>query len=256
MNTRKSAQAFGLIIIGNEVLDGRVRDSHFVRFQELLRERSLQLAYSMILPDDPDLIDSQLRWAMARREPFFCCGGIGSTPDDYTRGCAARVNGVALEFHPEGVAILEEKWGKDVSLARLKMVEFPRGSALIPNPYNRIPGFTMGPGHYLPGFPEMAGPMAAWVLDTLYERGAARAARALVLPGAREADLVDIMEAFVAAHPDVSFSSLPRFVPGGTEVRLGVSGAPDAVESALRTLTAALEAGGVRFVPAEGPIAP
>jgi molybdopterin-biosynthesis enzyme MoeA-like protein len=247
METVETVSGFGLIIVGNEILDGRVKDLHFATAQKLLRERGLDLSYVQILPDDPEVIDVQLRWASARPQPYFCCGGIGSTPDDYTRGCAARVAGVPLEYHPEGLAILREKLGKDLNEGRKRLVEFPKGCVLIPNPFNRVPGFRMGNGHFLPGFPEMAAPMMAWILDTWYGRGAEKAVRTLLLPGAREGDLVGMMDRFVVAHPSLTFSSLPRFVGNGTEVRLGISGPPAAVEAGLRDLTAALSQAGANY---------
>jgi molybdopterin-biosynthesis enzyme MoeA-like protein len=242
---RKQCPAFGLIVIGNEVLDGRVRDRHVDTTRALLQERRLALAWTQILPDDPPVIDAQLAWAMARPEPFFCCGGIGATPDDHTRGCAARAARVPLEPHPEGVAILKERFGPDATPARLRMVEFPRGAGLIPNPVNRVPGFHIRNGYFLPGFPSMAQPMMQWVLDTAYAPGAERAAATLVLPGAREADMVDIMEAFIAAFPDLAFSSLPRFTDTGTEVRLGLAGPPPRVAAGLADLRRRLTAAGI-----------
>ena len=244
---RMAAAAFGLIVVGSEVLDGRRNDAHFDYARQLLRAHELELKYALIVPDDEVLLEAQLRWAMARREPFFCCGGIGATPDDLTRQCAARAAGVGLEFHPEGVAILERRWGKDATPARLRMVEFPAGSALVPNPFNQVPGFSIRNGYFVPGFPEMAHPMMAWVLETLYLSGEPRDSGALVLPGAREADLSDLMEAFVAAHPDVSFSSLPRYAPGGTELHLGVSGLRRRVGPAFADLQLRLSERGLMF---------
>jgi molybdopterin-biosynthesis enzyme MoeA-like protein len=226
-----------LFVIGNEILDGRRTDCHFAAAQRLLRERHHGLAYALYLPDDNEVIETQLRWAMARPEPFFSCGGIGSTPDDLTRGCAARAAGVGLELHPEGVEILKGRFGKEATPARLRMVEFPVGSVLIPNPVNQVPGFRIGRGHFVPGFPDMAASMMAWVLDNWYVPAPRKTSRAFTLPGAREADLVDLMEDFMAAHPAVSFSSLPRFTGTGTEVVLGLAGLPGEVERAARTLT-------------------
>jgi molybdopterin-biosynthesis enzyme MoeA-like protein len=240
MPPKPSPPGFGLIVIGTEILDGRVRDSHIDNTRRLLQERNHRLVYTMILTDEPDLIRDQFRWAMARPEPFFCCGGIGSTPDDYTRQCAAEAAGVALEHHQEGLGILKARFGAEANPARLRMVEFPRGAELIPNPVNQIPGFTIANGHFLPGFPSMALPMAAWVLDNGYAHGEERVTRTLVLPGAREGDLVGLMEAFTAAHPELGFSSLPHFVTGGTEVDLGLTGRPEEVEAGLADLTGRL----------------
>jgi molybdopterin-biosynthesis enzyme MoeA-like protein len=242
--------AFGLIVVGNEVLDGRVRDRHVENARQALAERSLNLAWVLVLPDDPELLTDQLRWAMAQAVPFFCCGGIGSTPDDHTRQCAARAADAPLEFHEEGVAILKERFGPDATPERLRMAEFPRGATLIPNPVNRVSGFRAGNGHFLPGFPCMARPMMEWVLANDYPQGAPRAAAALILPEAREADLVHLMDAFIAAHPALSFSSLPHYTQeGGTEVELGIAGLPEDVESGLRDLKNLLASNGVPFLP-------
>jgi len=172
---------FGLIIIGSEILDGRIQDKHFENTQRIMGERNHTLRYSMILVDDPVLILEKLKWAMKRPEPFFCCGGIGATPDDYTRQCAAKAAGVSLEFHEEGLEILRNRPGFEMTPSRMMMVEFPEGSVLVPNPVNQIPGFSIANGHFIPGFPSMAEPMTAWVLDTYFEAGKATVSRTLIL---------------------------------------------------------------------------
>ena len=247
MVNKSTPPGFGLIIIGSEILDGRVQDSHFENTKKLLFERNYPLIYSIIIIDDPVLIMEKLRWAIKRPEPFFCCGGIGSTPDDYTRQCAARAFNLPLEFHEEGVRILKERFGERAKGAVLQMVEFPKGSILIPNPFNQIPGFSIGKGYFLPGFPSMAGPMTAWVLDTYYNPGEKRISKTLILPGAREADLVEIMETFIKQHPLLKFSSLPRFVSKGTEVRLGIVGNEDGVEKGFEDLKAMLDVKGYQW---------
>lgn len=249
MAQKSTPPGFGLIVIGTEILDGRVKDSHFETIRRLLKARNHPLIYAMVVRDDPSLIRDKLTWAMARPEPFFCCGGIGATPDDYTRQCAAAAAGVPLDFHAEGLTILQERFGTEATPARLRMVEFPLGADLIPNPVNRIPGFTIANGHFLPGFPSMAEPMAAWVLDNLYAAGETKITRTLVLPGAREGDLVGLMEEFTTAHPELGFSSLPHFVPGGTEVDLGLTGRPEEVEAGLKDLTCRLKSRGQAWRP-------
>jgi molybdopterin-biosynthesis enzyme MoeA-like protein len=240
VSTHPKADGFGLIIVGDEILDGRRQDTHLASAMAILKERRIPLRWVLLLPDDPAVITSQLQWAAGRPEPYFCCGGIGSTPDDYTRQCAAAAAGTDLELHEEGVRILKRRFGDRATPIRLEMVRFPRGATLIPNPVNEVPGFTLGKGHFLPGFPEMAKPMMRWVLENGYETGAERIRRALVLPGAKEADLVPLMEAFIAGHPEVSFSSLPRFTETGTEVLLGLGGTPERVARGIEDLSGML----------------
>jgi molybdopterin-biosynthesis enzyme MoeA-like protein len=248
MIEKKKVKGFGLIIIGTEILEGRGRDSHFENTSRILKARNQPIRYVMVLSDDPGLICGNLKWAMTRPEPFFRFGGIGSTPDDYTRKCAADAAGLPLQFHEEGIRILEERFGSGIKDSVKKMVEFPEGAALIPNPINRIPGFSISNGHFLPGFPSMAAPMTEWVLDNYYLSGEARIDRAIILPGAREADLVPMMEAFIKTHPELVFSSLPRFVDKGTEVCIGIQGRPEAVEAGYVDLIQKIEAMGREWV--------
>ena len=242
---------FGLIIIGNEILDGRQEDAHFVTARRLLDARHLALTYSMVLPDDARVIEEQLRWAMARSEPFFCCGGIGATPDDLTRDCAARAAGVDVCIHPEGEAILRKRLGARLTPARLKLVEFPRGCSLVINPVNQVPGFNIANGYFLPGFPNMAEPMMEWVLTELYEVGTQRIRCTIVCPEGREGGMAPMMEAFMADNPGVSFSSLPRYTDNGCNVLLGLSGPQADVEAGRADLLKRLAAEGIEHYESE-----
>ena len=87
---------FGIIVIGDEILNGRRRDRHFDGLGALLRSRGFGVAWLRILPDDPDYLTAELRRTMGEGIPVLCCGGIGAPPDDSTRACAARAAGVGL----------------------------------------------------------------------------------------------------------------------------------------------------------------
>ena len=172
---------FGLVIIGDEILSGKRRDGHFPKVLELLSARGLQLAWVRYLGDDRARIAAALRESFAGPEPVFCCGGIGATPDDHTRQAAGMALDLPLTLHPEAGRLITERIAEmardgsgsaDMSLAenrqRLKMGEFPAGSDILPNPYNRIPGFTIRSHYFVPGFPVMAWPMIEAVLDGEY----------------------------------------------------------------------------------------
>ncbi len=243
------AEHFGLILVGSEILDGRREDAHFSYFRDRFRERHIAMPYSLVLEDDPDLLVAQLTWAFDRGVPFFCCGGIGGTPDDHTRQCAARAGGVDIAVHAEGEAILRSRWGIEVTDKRLRMVTFPDSSTLIPNPVNQVPGFTFRNGHFLPGFPEMAHPMMLWVLDTCYSMAVEKDCHILRLPGSREADVTHIMEAFIERHPDLSFSSLPRFIDRGTEIDFAVKGPSEIAGEGIKSLMGMLDEEGIVYEP-------
>lgn len=252
---------FGLIIIGDEILSGKRADKHLPKTIELLNERGLSLSWVRGVGDDRERITAALRDVFASTDVVMCCGGIGATPDDHTRQCAAAALGVDLVLHPEAKALIQERM-RDVALEkgepydpehpdnvhRLNMGVFPVGAQIIPNPYNKIPGFTCaterGTVHFVPGFPVMAWPMIAWVLDHQYaehHQVGAWMERSVVVFGAMEATLTPLMERIEAEHP-IKVFSLPSVdhPVHGRHIELGVKGDPAAVGSAFEALMAGL----------------
>ncbi len=261
---------FGLIIVGDEILSGRRQDKHFSKVVELLAQRGLQLAWAEIVGDDPVRLTALLRRTFAGGDIVLSCGGIGATPDDHTRQCAAAALGRPLVLHPEGRRNIEERIretareaGIDAdleapdNLQRLKMAEFPEGAELIPNPYNRIAGFTIprsgvADHHFVPGFPVMAWPMIEWVLDTHYAHlfhATVHLERALHVYEQAEATLTPLMEALERDYPGVRVFSLPSVGDAQTRryIELGVKGEPEKVRLAFAAMQAELLSRGAEF---------
>ncbi|MDA7416568.1 molybdopterin-binding protein [Xenophilus arseniciresistens] len=249
---------FGLIIVGDEILSGKRADKHLPRFIELLAARGLPLAWAEYVGDDPVRITATLRRAFEGGDVVFSTGGIGATPDDHTRQCAAAALGRPLALHPEAARLIRERM-QDVAREegrpyeperadnqhRLNMGVFPEGATLIPNPYNKIPGFSLGHVHFLPGFPVMAWPMAEWVLDKVYAdqlRPVVTQERSVIVFGAMEASLTPLMEAVERAHPGVKVFSLPSVdhPEYGRHIELGVKGEPSRLEAAYMQLKTGL----------------
>jgi len=220
----------GAYIIGDEILSGRRQDKHMVKLIEILATRGLELAWVSYLGDDPARQAEAYRRTFASEDIVFSFGGIGATPDDHTRQAAALAAGVSLERHAEGVVLLEAQFGAEAWPNRVRMVDFPAGARLIPNPINRVPGFSLGRHHFVPGFPNMAWPMVEWVLEQEYPalRAEPRVTRSFLCVGARESVLLDLMEAFVARYPALRFSSLPHSIdpdnPAPPAIEFGVTG--------------------------------
>ncbi|MFC0251119.1 competence/damage-inducible protein A [Massilia consociata] len=256
---------FGLIVVGDEILSGRRQDKHFAKVVELLGARGLQLAWAEFVGDDPGRLTALLRRSFAGGDIVFSCGGIGATPDDHTRQCAAAALGLPLVLHPEGRVNIEERiretareaghepdFGAPDNLQRLKMAEFPEGAGLIPNPYNRIAGFTVAHHHFVPGFPVMAWPMIEWVLDAHYPHlfhAAVHLERSLLVYEQAEAALTPLMEALQRDYPGVRVFSLPSVGDAQTRrhIELGVKGEPSKVELAFDAMQAELQSRGAEF---------
>lgn len=248
------AMDIGLIVIGDEILSGKRQDKHLPKCIELLAARGLRLAWARVLGDDPARITAALQEALAGGELVFSCGGIGATPDDHTRQCAAAAAGLPLVLHPQARELIVQRMREVAAeqgqpfdperadnLHRLNMGVFPEGARIIPNPYNRIPGFSLGHVHFVPGFPVMAWPMMEWVLDTLYPQlhgSGWQTERSVVVFGAMEASLTPLMEAIESRFAGVKVFSLPSVDHPvyGRHIELGVKGAGDMLEpfAALR----------------------
>jgi molybdopterin-biosynthesis enzyme MoeA-like protein len=243
---------FGAYVIGDEILVGKRQDKHFSFLIEALAKRGLRLSWAVYLGDDPARLTEALRRSLASTDVVFSFGGIGATPDDHTRQCVAAAAGVALGLHREAEREIRARFGGEATPQRLRMGEFPLGSAVIPNPVNRVPGFSFAEHHFLPGFPQMAWPMVEWVLDTryrhLYERDRWGEDSILVFE-AGESQLIGAMEAVGAGYPGVKVFSLPSMGNDGSRrhVELGVRGDPAQVPDAAAALREAVRAAGFRF---------
>ena len=270
------APHFGIIIVGDEILSGKRADKHMPKAIELLAARGLQLSYADYVGDDPERITTTLARAFAaartRGDVVFSFGGIGATPDDHTRHCAARALGVALELHPQAKVLIRERMhdvareqglpfepDREDNIHRLNMGTFPVGASIIPNPYNKIPGFFCAPSggsephavgerggiYFVPGFPVMAWPMVEWVLDTHFShlhRVQAYMEKSVIVMGSMEAMLTPLMLEIEARHPGVKVFSLPSMdhAEYGRHIELGVKGAPADVNAAFPGVLAGL----------------
>lgn len=253
---------FGLLIIGDEILSGKRADKHLAQAIGLLGARGLQVAYAHYVGDDPARITSMLVSAFASGDTVFSFGGIGATPDDHTRQGAASALGCALALHPQARDLIWERMhdiakesgqpfepDRPDNQHRLNMGMFPVGASIIPNPYNKIAGFSCagvrgGAVHFVPGFPVMAWPMVEWVLDTHYAHCFNRTAwmeKSVIVMGAMEAALTPLMEQIESTHP-VKVFSLPSVdhPTYGRHIELGVKGEAIAVERAFGDMQSGL----------------
>lgn len=249
-----STPAFGLIVVGDEILSGKRQDKHLAKVIELLSARGLALAWAQVVGDDRPRITTALKTAFVSGDIVFCCGGIGATPDDHTRQCAAAALGRPLELHPEARLLIQARM-QDVAreqgqpyepdrpdnLQRLQMGMFPQGARIIANPYNRIPGFSVDDVHFVPGFPVMAHPMIEALLDSRYAalHGSQRQTEhAVLVLGGQEAALTPLMERVEAGFAGVKVFSLPSVdhPVHGRHIELGVKGRGPVVAEAYAAL--------------------
>jgi len=246
----ETRNAIGALVIGDEILVGKRQDKHFAFLIDALARRGLRLAFCEIHGDDPRRLTATLARSFAAGDIVFSFGGIGATPDDHTRQCAAAALGVPLKLHPEAEGEIRARFpGVEATPSRLAMGEFPAGAQIIPNPVNRIPGFSVRDHHFVPGFPQMAHPMVEWVLDTRYVHLVDRdkwAEASILVFEAGESQLVHVMESVGARFPGVKVFSLPSMDAGGKRrhIELGVRGDPGEVPGAMGALRAGVREAG------------
>jgi molybdopterin-biosynthesis enzyme MoeA-like protein len=246
---------FGAFVFGDEILVGKRQDKHFPWLIEALGKRGLRLAWCEHLGDEPTRVTQALKRSFATGDVVFCFGGIGATPDDHTRQCAAAALGVKLALHADAEAEIRGRFGADTNPQRLKMGEFPVGSQIIPNPVNRIPGFSVAHHYFVPGFPQMAWPMIEWVLEEKYrdlfdsQRWAEGSLIVYELP---ESAVAPLMEELNTTFTGLKAFSLPSMGADGTRrhIELGVRGAQAEIDPAMARLRRGVaELGGVLDVP-------
>ncbi|MCV2354785.1 competence/damage-inducible protein A [Paucibacter sp. B2R-40] len=244
----------GLIIIGDEILSGKRQDKHLSKFIELLAARGMSLDWAQYLGDDREHLIAQLRQAFASGDLVFSCGGIGATPDDHTRQAAAAALGRELTLHPQARELIWQRISEMAAeqgvtadpdhpdtLRRLEMGMFPAGAEIIPNPFNKIPGFSVGTVYFAPGFPVMAHPMMEWVLDQRHadlHRAVQRLELSMIVQSTMESMLTPLMVAVEAEFAGIKVFSLPSVdhPQWGRHIELGVKGDAAQLDAAYAAL--------------------
>ncbi|MGM0564791.1 MAG: competence/damage-inducible protein A [Pseudomonadota bacterium] len=230
---------FGLIVVGDEILTGRRRDVHLSGVIDILAEARQPLSWARYVSDDLADLSQALRESFASGDTVFVTGGIGATPDDRTRQAAADALQRPLLPHPEGVAILEEVFEGDIYPNRVHMAHFPEGAELIPNPVNRVSGFSIENHYFVPGFPKMAHPMLRWVMGEYYTHlsPAMPTTEGFKVAGIVESQLTPVLEAIETDHSEITSYSLPNARDGDRFIEAGIKGMdPVAVQRALTDL--------------------
>lgn len=163
-------QKVALIIIGNEILNGKTRDANIQTFALKMQEKGYNLAEVRIIPDEKKEIVKTVN--EMRKKYFLVCtsGGIGPTHDDITTESVAQAFNIKAEINEEAKQILTAHYKNlniELNEARLKMATTPHGASLIFNPISKAPGFKMENVYVLAGIPSIFNAMLEEMLRTL-----------------------------------------------------------------------------------------
>lgn len=215
---------FYSVIIGTELLNGRRNDAHFSFLNQQLLSRGWEHKASFVIEDDPLLMLNIFNLIKSdENSVMFCFGGIGATPDDFTREIAAKAftNG-ALEFHEEAKQKIINRFKEEAYPHRVYMAYLPINANLLKNVVNDVAGFYLEDRFFFtPGFPSMSQNMVIEALDKLYPKALKEKYRKVMTINCSENDLIDIMKK-IPKHFD--FSSLPKIINEDRKVVISISG--------------------------------
>lgn len=215
---------FYSVIIGTELLNGRRIDAHFAFLNQQLLSRGWEHKASFVINDDINLMENIFK--LIKNDPnsvMFCFGGIGATPDDYTREIAGKVfTSGAMEFHEEAKNRIINQFGNEAYPHRINMAYLPINAKLLKNVVNNVAGFYLEDRFFFtPGFPSMSQAMVIEALDKLYPKSNLKKYRLVMTIETSENDLIDTMKK-IPSH--IELSSLPKIIGDKRKVVISLAG--------------------------------
>lgn len=262
-----------LLAIGNELLNGAVRDVNLFTLSQRLTQMGFSVEYAVMTRDLPDKIAAALLFILAHEpDVVLCSGGLGPTEDDLTLAALAETLHLPLAVNEAAVGLVEAHYNRLLDqhylshhgpeFARRKMATLPEGASPLPNPVGTAPGVKMNYQgtliYVLPGVPaELEAIFAATIVSELLQRfpPAAWAEHALLVHCDDEAEAAIPLHEVARRHPNVYLKSLAKPFPSAGVEGLRViaasqatteAAAQAAVAAALSDLQHTLEAAGLR----------
>jgi molybdenum cofactor synthesis domain-containing protein len=238
-----------ILVIGDELLSGRTKDTNVGHIAENLTAVGIDLREARFVPDIEEEIVAALNALRKRYTYVFTTGGIGPTHDDITADAVAKAFGVSIGHDPRAVAILKERFTDgDLNEARMRMARIPDGAELVVNPISKAPGFRIGNVIVMAGVPAIMRAMLDWVLPQL-ETGA-KVLSETIDAGLKEGDIATDLRDIARRHPDTTIGSYPYMTEKGFATRVVVrardasklAAAKAEVEAMSQRITATLAA--------------
>lgn len=227
------------LIIGNEILTGKIREENLPVLAKELRELGVALRRVIVCPDEVAVIAEDLAALRASHDLVFTSGGVGPTPDDVTLPAVARAFDRPLARSPVIEALIRGYWGERVTDGHLRMADVPEGAALLSSPEMPWPVISVENVYVLPGVPEIFAVKLALLRETI-GKDAPFFTRALYTR-CDEGSIAELLDEVGRLHPSVDIGSYPRWHDPDYRVKLTFDGrASDAVDAALAACIAGL----------------
>jgi molybdenum cofactor synthesis domain-containing protein len=214
-----------MVVIGDEILSGRTRDSNMHHLAGVLTEKGIPLTEVRVVSDDHDAIAAAVRALSGTHEHVFTSGGIGPTHDDITADAVAAAFGAPITHRADAMALLAahyDRQGLPFNEARQRMARIPGGAVLIENPVSIAPGFTLNNVHVMAGVPRIFEAMVASVMPLLTGGPPVQSRTLPLMRG--EGDVAAPFAALAAEFPDISMGSYPFQLSGAFGTNLVLRG--------------------------------
>jgi len=227
-----------MIVIGDEILSGRTRDSNMNHLAKELTKVGIDLCEARVVSDDRDAIIGAVSELRGKVDHVFTSGGIGPTHDGITADCVAAAFGVSIDIREDAYALLAahyERQGSEFNAARQRMARIPDGAVLIENPVSIAPGFAMDNVYVMAGVPAVFETMVASVLPTLTGGAPLLSQNLRVERG--EGDIAGPLAELASEFGDLSIGSYPFQKNGIYGANIVIRGADGArVDAAMTRL--------------------
>jgi molybdenum cofactor synthesis domain-containing protein len=228
-----------MLVIGDEILSGRTRDSNMHYLSGELTRIGISLREVRVVADVHEDIVAAVHALSGRYTHLFTSGGIGPTHDDITADAVAEAMGARISHRADAMALLQahyDRSGLPFNEARQRMARIPDGAALIDNPVSTAPGFTIGNVHVMAGVPNIFQAMVASVLPRLTGGPPLLSQSLRVERG--EGEIAADFGALAAEFPDLAMGSYPFIRNGAHGTNLVVRGSDAArLDQAMVKLT-------------------
>jgi len=230
-----------MLVIGDEILSGRTRDSNMHHLAQQLTAVGVDLKEVRVVADEADQIIAAVKALSHAYDNVFTSGGIGPTHDDITADCIAAAFDAQIGVRVDARAILAAhyaKAGTELNAARLRMARIPDGATLIDNPVSAAPGFKLGNVHVMAGVPSVFQAMVESVLATL-KGGQPLISKTLRIERG-EGDIAGPLGEVAEDNPDLSLGSYPFQKDGKYGAHIVIRGTDEGrIDAALARLEAA-----------------
>lgn len=239
---RRVVETAAALLIGSELLSGKIRDENLHPLTTTLRSLGIRLTRAAVLHDDVEALVRELRIAEAETDLVITSGGVGPTHDDVTVEALARAFGRELVEDAHIRRLLEDTYGERLTPSHLRMARVPDGTEVVSSPDVPWPTIVLGKVWVLPGVPQLFRMKLMALKERVIGPGTFHARAVYTLLD--EGDLKVLLDRVVSDHPNVEVGSYPKWFDEHCKTKVTLdSRSEPALAHALRHLLELLPVG-------------